>query len=140
MIHRLTVRVLHESDYLQVAHLDSLSGSELAEMLDTEMVYGIFYRKRLVGYCSIGGADDPSMGYYQFPEWTMDSVVICDVFVLPEFRHCKFATLMLERILRKQTNPIFLTILDAKLQPFYEKFGFKMLDNGTMVKMPGGAA
>lgn len=136
------VRALSEADVEQVELLDDLSGNDVAWGIDSEeYAWGIFIGDDLVGYCTIGGADDT--GHDEYESWTYDSLCLSDVFVKEEHRGKGFASRLINEALEK-CNPenkvsVFITLLDDRLSYLYEKLGFKALDNGDMVREKGKA-
>lgn len=132
------VRALEECDKEQVLKLDELSRSCLAEYLDcNNYVWGIFNsNNELLGYCTLGGADDSTLGYSFYSYWTKDSLVLCDVFIKEDNRRKGLAIEMIKEVL-KNANPdresVFLTIVTDKLRRLYEKVGFKYIKDGCMV-------
>ena len=131
------VRALTEDDVEQVEVLDSESGNDVACMVDSEeYAWGIFVGADLVGYCTIGGADDT--GHDEYETWTNESLCLSDVFVKPEHRCKGYASRLIGEAL-KHCNPddkesVFITLLDDDLSDFYYSLGFKLLDNGVMVR------
>ena len=134
----LRVASLSEKDLAQVQLLDELSGNDVAFMLDGEdYAWGVFLGDELVGYCTIGGADDPDMDYDNYEEWTDSSLCLSDVFVKEEYRGRGAALTMINEALQ-QANPdndsVFITLLNDGLEHLYEQAGFRHIDDGTMVK------
>lgn len=136
----ITVRELTEEDASHAAVLDELSGQELVECLDCEgYVWGVFYGDHLAGYCSIGGAED----YEGFRGWNHDALVLCDVYVSEKYRGKGLASELIETVISENTNhgeKLYITILDDHLAEFYEKFGFKMIDEDAGVMLHTGRA
>ena len=119
----IKVRYLTENDRVQVELLDKESGNDVSWGIDSEeYAWGIFVGSELVGYCTLGGADDVDMGYDEFEDWNNDSLLLSDV-----------------RETLEKGNPenesVFLTLLDDRLSYFYEKLGFEMLEGGSMVRV-----
>lgn len=135
---KICVRALEELDAEQVSKLDKESYSHLLDYLDSEnYVWGIFNEtNELIGYCTIGGAEDSTTGYLYYPFWTKDSLILSDVFVSSKYRSKGYAIRMLNETL-KLANPnqytVFLTVLDDRLRRLYEKVGFKYIEDGCMV-------
>lgn len=131
------VRPLNEEDREQVELLDVESGNDVAWGLDSEdYAWGVFLGQELVGYCTLGGADVDTV-YESFKEWTCDSLCLCDVFVKKEYRGHGLALRLVGDVLDKGNQAkenVFLTVLDDDLCSFYEKLGFRLLENGTMVR------
>lgn len=135
----LCVRALSEEDLVQVEVLDELSGNSVSDMVDSpDYAWGLFVDSELVGYCTVGGADDLDMDYDEFKEWTDDSLLLSDVYVKEEHRGHGYGLRLVDEALSLYNNmgsSVFLTILDDRLSHFYEKLGFRTLDdNGTMVR------
>ena len=132
------VRPLDESNMEQVAALDSLSGNCVADGLDSEeYAWGVFAGLELVGYCTLGGADDPDMGYIQLKEWNDASLVLSDVYVKEEWRGKGVGSLLINQALEKacpEKESVFLTVLDDRLAAFYRRLGFVEVEDGTMVR------
>lgn len=139
--HCFRVRALGEDDREQVELLDEKSGNDVAWGIDSEeYAWGVFLEKELIGYCTLGGADN-DCGYEDFDEWTFDSLCLSDVFVKEEHRGKGAASALIEQALDKansENESVFLTLLDDRLAEFYEKFGFRPDDNfsvsGIMVR------
>lgn len=130
------VRALEEADMKQVAALDRLSGFKVFDGLESEeYAWGVFAGLELVGYCTLGGADDPDMGYNQLKEWNNDSLVLSDVYVKEEWRGKGVASLLINQALEKacpEKESVFLTVLDDRLAAFYRRLGFIEVADGTM--------
>lgn len=132
----IKIRSLSEEDVIEVSYLDELSGNGVACMIDCEeYAWGIFVDKKLVGYCTIGGADVGD--YDEEAEWTDDSLLLSDVFILSEYRGNGYAKLLVNEALNL-ANPdnesVFLKVLDDRLAYLYGSLGFQYLHDGTMVK------
>lgn len=136
----ISVRALTEQDAPQVGVLDEMSGNKLCDGLDSEdYVWGVFYGDKLAGYCSLGGAED----YEGFRGWNDDALVLCDVYVSEKHRGKGMASEMIEAVISENTahgEKIFVTILDENLAEFYEKFGFKRIDEDSGVMLRTGKA
>lgn len=137
-IEGVILRALTEEDLIQVEVLDEMSYNNVAESLDAdEYAWGLFLGEELIGYCTLGGADDPQMGYEVFPEWTSESLCLSDVFIKPSYRGEGLAQKLVNEVL-ETANPekqsVFLTLLDNNLSALYEKAGFYLLKEGVMVR------
>ena len=64
MTNELTIRPLTYQDNQEIQSLDDMSGNDVAQWFQEEddycedYAYGLFLNNRLIGYCTIGGADD----------------------------------------------------------------------------------
>lgn len=133
----IKVRSLNADDTKQIKLIDELSGNGVANMADCkDYAWGLFKGDNLIAYCTIGGADDTDMGYDEYPEWTDESKLLSDVFVREEYRRQGYALKMLNEVL-KEANPekqaVFITLINNNLSRLYEKLGFRLIDDGTMV-------
>lgn len=129
------IRPLTKMDVPQVMILDSISGNYVQQWLDDTdqetaedaYAWGCFLDTKLIGYCTIGGADDLAVAK-DCKEYTYDSLLLSDVFVLPEYRHKGYGITMVTTAVAKRTKQthesVFLTLLHDDLHTFYEKVGF----------------
>lgn len=129
------IRPLTKMDVPQVMILDSMSGNYVQQWLDdtdqetaeNAYAWGCFLGTKLIGYCTIGGADDLPVAK-DCKKYTYDSLLLSDVFVLPEYRHKGYGTNMVATAITKRTKQthenVFLTLLHDDLHTFYEKAGF----------------
>ena len=133
------IRRLTEEDRNAVDNLDDLSGNYVAQWLEgnTDYAWGLFADSKLIGYCSIGEAEDVSAVIENYPGYTCDSLILSDVFVLPEYRKQGLGLYMVEQVINernKENNLIFLKPICDSLGYFYDKLGFRYIDgNEEMV-------
>lgn len=133
------VRSLTEEDRNAVDNLDELSGNYVAQWLEgnTDYAWGLFADSKLIGYCSIGEAEDVSAVISSYPGYTCDSLILSDVFVLPEYRKQGLGLYMVGQVINernKENNLIFLKPFCDSLGYFYDKLGFRYIDgNEEMV-------
>ena len=133
------IRRLTEEDRNAVDNLDDLSGNYVAQWLEgnTDYAWGLFADSKLIGYCSIGEAEDVSAVIENYPGYTCDSLILSDVFVLPEYRKQGLGLYMVEQVIderNKENNLIFLKPFCDSLGYFYDKLGFRYIDgNEEMV-------
>lgn len=136
----LTTRILKESDIQAVKQLDILSDRNVSNWLDSEeYAWGIFNEDTLIGYCTIGYADDVSDIIQNYPGWNDDCLLLSDVFVSNQFRNKGIATKMINDALNKHSevknNIVFLEAITMGLQYLYRKIGFNPIKKDyTMVK------
>lgn len=132
----LIVRQLTEKDEKQVEYLDIASGNYVGQWLEDEgYSWGIFENDILVGYCTMGAADDCCRAITDYPGWTFDSLLLGDVYVNPLCRHHGYATRMIEEVIKQKSGNelVFLTLMHDGLIEFYKKFGFVLIAEGVMV-------
>lgn len=135
------VRGLTEDDTTIVLPLAAQSDFQsIAMMLEyEEYAWGLFEERegdndKLIGFCSIGGADADD-DLCQYPEYTDDSLLLCDVFIDEAYRGKGLGSLMVQRAISYQDSSasIFCTVLDDNLKYFYKKLGFKWKGDGVLV-------
>ncbi len=130
---RLVVRSLNEEDFDIVKALDERSGNSLADMMDCDDYgFGLFKDDVLIGYCSVGGADVYEDDIENYPGYTDDSLLLGDVFVVPEEAGKGFGSILVDEAIKLATENnkelVFCPLLDNNLVNFYEKLGFKVID------------
>lgn len=140
------VRPLTESDKTQVETLDEESNDYVSQWLEDneDYAWGAFLGETLIGYCTTGYADDCCDAIANHPAHTDDSILLSDVFILPEYRHNGYAIQMITDALefrhKSDNNPheaVFLTVLCDNLKTLYNRLGFSSIDeNGNMVQIP----
>ena len=90
-------KLLTEKDRLATQILDKLSGFFVEQWIEdnTDYAWRFFINNTLVGYCTTGCADDCPDIIETHPSYTVDSLLISDVFILPEYRHNHFGSQMI---------------------------------------------
>lgn len=134
-------RWLTEGDSVAVQELDDSGDFNIVSMLDCEnYAFGVFDKGKLVGYCTLGGADVIADEVGECPGYNDDSMLLSDVFILPEYRHKGLGRMMIQTLFEKsedaKSNLVFIGLLDDALQSFYEPLGFISLKDGYMVRKP----
>lgn len=144
-MNNIIVRPISQKDIWQVKTLDDKSGNYLSQWIKdleeneiSDYAFGIFSDNCLVGYCSIGYADDVGRSIEEHPLHTNDSLYLSDVYIRPEYRKNGYALKMCKEALH-MANPdneaVFLTVLYDDLERLYSKLGFEFIDaDGRMVK------
>lgn len=131
----LTVIPLSEEHRRSVEKLDEASGNKVADMLDSEgYAWGLFKDKNLIGYCTIGGADElVNNEKAQYIGCSQDSLLLSDVFVMPQHRGQGCALFLVNEAIKLRTKDdpqlVFLDLLDDDLSHLYEKIGFSLIDD-----------
>lgn len=130
----LYTRALTEEDTETVFMLDEKSGNCASEWLDiTDFAWGFFKEDQLVGYCTTGYADDCPFSIENHPLHTDDSLLLSNVFILPEYRHYGYSSKMVTDAIHKrwesdrEQNTVFLTVMYDDLVSFYQKIGFQVI-------------
>ena len=133
----MEVRELRLSDLLQVNAMDELSGNDVSQWVAEETedyAYGLFDGKKLVGYCTIGGADDVPNCISSHPAYNYNSLLLSDVYVMPECRKKGLGTLIVSSAIRlkakaeRDAKSLFIALLYDGLSNFYSRFGFEWVD------------
>ena len=137
------VRPLSENDRIQVKNMDQLSGFCVEQWIDAvDFAWGIFKDDNLIGYCTIGIADDADPLVEEHEAYKADSsLLLSDVFILPEYRNHGYGSQMIKESIETrwkmdgEKNTVYLHAMgvtgdlsyDEKLKSFYEKIGFSEL-------------
>lgn len=134
------VRPLTEKDTESVRRIDFISSNNVSEWLYSEgYAWGIFLGEELIGYCTIGGADDLEEAE-EHPLYTYESRLLSDVYILATHRHKGYGLKLIKEVLEKTYDgeAAFLTLLYDSLSEFYEKAGFEWAFGKAyiMVKKP----
>ncbi len=137
--YHILIRDLDEHDKEQVKVLDKLSEQHVADTLDSEeYAWGIFREGRLLGYCTIGGVEGTE--HQQIAE-ELDEVptsrTLSDVYMHPYCRNLGLGTIMISKIIEHVILPqdisnVFCTIHHDRLYNFYERLGFKEMEDGIL--------
>ena len=141
---------LGESDIAAISELDRLSGFHVLEWAEdlsewNNESWGVYLNDELIGYCTIGYADDECPVITDHELWTPDSYQLSDVFILPTYRHRGYGSKMVKEAIRGRyvsegKRPVFLQVLNVKPQTFYRAVGFSEIRNAmgyhTMVLQP----
>lgn len=146
------VRGLTEKDIITTKQLDSMSGFGLAPWVadtgpdDDSFGWGLFVNDLLIGYCTIGYADDMCEKITSHPLYTGNSLLVSDVFIRPAYRHFGLGRRMIKSAIEKRweldgsKEPVFLVCAHEKVKPVYRKAGFEMISSepfeSVMVLVP----
>lgn len=142
----LEIRSLFSCDADQVRAMDDMSGFCLEQWLDDdEYGWGVLYQNKLIGYCSVGGADDVGKDITDDSDYnSCDSLLLSDVYVDPDYRRQGIGTYMLSHVLDK-VQPEYATVYCCpsryELESFYKGVGFVLTDTSdslciTMKRRP----
>lgn len=129
----LEVRPLFSCDSEQVSAMDEASGFYLEQWLDDEdFGWGVLHNNKLIGYCSVGGADDVDSEIFDDPDYSCDALLLSDVYVDPAYRGQGVATFMLSQVLNR-VEPNDVTIyccpMYSDLERLYNRVGFISMDS-----------
>lgn len=131
------VRALTFSDKALIERMDKLSGNDVSQWFNDvddyaeDYAYGIFRGDKMVGYCTIGGADDCGKMIKNHALYSYDALMLSDVYVKPSYRKLGVGTQLVTTVVvnKLYTNGIdtiiYLTVLYDRLGKFYQKVGFK---------------
>ena len=134
-----TVKLLTMKELHSVRFMDVVSDFYVEQWLEenTDYAWGIFKNEtdELMGYCTIGYADDTSDIIEKHPEHTDDSLLLSDVYIKPQFRNKGYGIKLITEVIRKRwevdgnKNAVYLVAMYDKLMYFYGKIGFKPLND-----------
>lgn len=131
----LVVRPLCYDDLEAVEEMDELSGNGVTQWVRdliggafNDYSWGIFLKGELIGYCTIGYADDMDC-LEDYPGYTCDSLLLSDVYVKCEYRGNGYALKMIKEVIdcrtEKEKELVFLTLLYDDLSRLYSKIDFQ---------------
>lgn len=130
-----------DKDGDHVKTLDKLSGMHASKTITDECdseasTYGVFKETELIGYCSLNYAD--ACDFDDLEEWNDDARYLTNVFIKEEYRGRGYGLKLVSQCienLNKPEQPVFLSLLNIELQTFFEKMGFREVeeDGYTMV-------
>lgn len=133
----MKIKSLNISNIREVEVLDKESGNNLSIALeDVDYVWGIFDCNKLIGYCSVGYADNCGKVIDSYKSDNNDALLISDVFILEHYRNKGYGTELLKDVIKKNRDDkqlIFVMLLDKSLSHFYKQIGFVNIDDYTMV-------
>lgn len=113
------------SDFIQ----DILEEAESKDYIQ-DYAYGIFKDNKLIGYCTIGGADEIECAEY-------NDELLSDVYILDKYQGNGYGTELVKYALNNHpTSNIYADILDENLIIFYSILGFKKVkDEDYLLKI-----
>lgn len=143
---KLKVQLLRECDKAQIQALDEISNDDIALFFDEPgcsgfenlSLYGLFLENKLIGYCFLANIFpfQECCNYTYFDE--RKSFILGSVFIHPEYRKNGYGSYMVKRAIeiktRGEKKDIYLVLSDLNTSKFYNKLGFKMFEEGFMVK------
>ena len=141
------VRALTWMDAGQIKELDEKSGNDLSQWFlgiddySENYAYGIFEGRKLIGYCSLGYADDCGSLIEGHPLHTHNSLLLSDVYVLKEYRGNGYAMKLCRQAIKQKvqaepdSDAVFLTLLYDGLSRLYRKLGFEWCDGSKEYAM-----
>ena len=144
------VKPLSVADSEEIIKLDDMSGFYVSQWLDemddsNDYSWGIYVDHTLIGYCTIGYADDVPLIIKKHPAYSSseyESYFMSNVFIKTDYRHHGYGLQMIKEAIlgrwEKETPaPVFLEIMHYKLENFYAKAGFELLSDAVcMVLLP----
>ena len=137
---RLVVKPLNEENRPTVEEMDDMSGDYVSQWLEDNQDYawGLFVNDALIGYCTIGYADDCGEKIEGYRGYTHDSLLLSDVFVLPDYRGQGYGSFLVNEAVKLRTKDdkqlVFLTMMHDQLSHFYESIGFSAIGDGVMLR------
>lgn len=139
---------LTKKDRVAVKEIDELSDFCLSwlyddyseeEMASQTYGWGLYKNNELIGYCSLGGAEeitdelDETNSQYLYFSY-LDNLLLSDVFIKEEYRKQGLGSYMVRAAIENKAlceaclypdSTIFLTLTNPNLDKFYTKLGFE---------------
>lgn len=138
MNEKVVTRPLEMRDAEQIKQIDAEGDFEIYDFIEDmleegaqDYAYGVFLGDVLVGYCTIGGADE-------IEEAECDDELLGDVYVKEEYRSKGYAHKLVEYALSEHSeHSIYADILYDELEAFYADFGFVRKELGLLILKRG---
>lgn len=141
------VRPLTKRDIPDIRYLDQQGEFEILPMVKDileedskqDYIYGIEHNNHVVGYCTVGGTEpltyDKNIKNIKF---SYQDALLSDVFVLPCYRHKKYAQILVNYAIRQHPKrKIYADILYDNLTHLYKSLGFvEVIPNCLMSYSP----
>lgn len=119
--------------------LDKISGNSVAELLDSYgYAWGLFKNARLIGYCTLGYADNCCELITNHKNYSYNSLLLSDVFIHPDYRGNNYSLYLINEAIKQgneNLESVFLTLLDDNLSYLYKKCGFINISSNIMIKI-----
>lgn len=131
----LEVRNLKEDDLKQVIELDEMSGNNVEDWIESDGTFGIFFNEILLGYLTLGWADDCGLAIENHPAHTYDSRMLSNVYVRKEWRGRGVGNMLINEAFLKIQETTFLSFAHDNLQSYYESLGFKLIEDNHMIRV-----
>mgnify|MGYP000348500268 FL=1 len=135
----ITVKPLNIKDINEIRKMDDMSGFYVAQWVEemdenNDYSWGIYDDNILMGYCTIGYADDVYHVIEQHPLYNNNAYLLSDVYMKPEYRHKNFGLKLITETIQKRfalesKQPVFLEVMYDDLKNFYAKAGFTTIDD-----------
>lgn len=138
-----TVTPLRKQDLKNVTLMDNESGfhvsQQVRDLCDNEFndySWGLYLGGVLIGYCTIGYADDVPETIENHPAYVDDCYLLSDVYVCPSYRNLGYGLKMIKEVIENRWSseeklPVFLECFDDRVQSFYRKAGFSRVEDKT---------
>lgn len=135
----ITVRPFRYDDLADVIEMDAESGNCVQQWVkdlepdeDNDYSWGIYNGNILMGYCTIGYADDVCSTIENHPLHAEESYLLSDVYMKPDYRHQGYGLKLITetikgRFAKEETLPVFLQAFYDDLKYFYGKAGFECI-------------
>lgn len=129
----VTVVKLKQENAIDVIKLDDITGNNVSEWLDSDMCYGLYRNRELIGYLTLGYADDCGDIIENHPQHHFDARVLSNVYIKTKYRNKGFAYYMIHTALLNIKDTVFLTLIFDDLVSFYEKLNFEIVEDNVMI-------
>lgn len=138
MGHLYSVRGLSLDDLKRVKELDEMSGNGVSQWVEdlepdeiSDYAYGLFKNRELVGYATVGYADDVCPEIQAHPEYHNEQLLLSDVFIEPIERHQGLGRIMVFEAIwarlmyDRDATQVYANLMCDNLMPFYKTLGFQ---------------
>ena len=123
---------------MDVIKIDNESGNNVHQWVkdieknDNDYSWGIYINDALIGYCTIGYADDVCSVIENHPLHKDEAYLLSDVYIKPEYRHNGYGLKLIidtiqGRFEKEEKHPVFLQVFYDDLKLFYKKAGFEWI-------------
>lgn len=140
--HTITVRELMERDAKAVHAMDDSSSFYVEQWLDSDIAWGIFDNKKLMGYCTLGCADCCDDLYGEDTDFTDNAYVLSDVYVDRKYRHNGYGSELIQSAIREtwqrdnSSECVYLSPINDFVANWYDALGFRKIANDAMKLLP----
>lgn len=139
----VSVKPLRKQDLKNVTLMDNESDfhvsqqvRDLCDNVFNDYSWGLYLGGVLIGYCTIGYADDVPETIENHPAYVDDCYLLSDVYVCPSYRNLGYGLKLIKEVIEncwssEEKLPVFLECFDDRVQSFYRKAGFSRIEDKT---------
>ena len=122
--------------------LGDSSSFYVEQWLDSDIAWGIFDNKKLMGYCTLGCADCCDDLYGEDTDFTDNAYVLSDVYVDRKYRHNGYGSELIQSAIREtwqrdnSSECVYLSPINDCVANWYNALGFRKIANDAMKLLP----